>query len=70
MPEVRQPMQSVQVNYLCDECGESMTPTGIHQPVSPPRIQHKCIAGHEQWFSGKQYPLMEWVEIETVRMEE
>lgn len=70
MPEVRQPIQPVQIDYLCDECGEPMRATGIHQPVNPPRIQHKCLNDHEQWFSGKQYPIIEWVEIETIQIGE
>lgn len=56
MPESEKPVQTVQVNYLCDECGEPMKWDGRCLTSYPAQYPHGCPNGHTKNFSGATYP--------------
>lgn len=59
MPEVRRPVNTYEVNYVCDKCGHGMLKfdeeagSGRETGENP----HAClICGHKQSFKGVTYP--------------
>lgn len=45
MPEARQAMVPVQIDYVCDRCGQGrMRPTGMTLTSNPPQYPHACTA--------------------------
>lgn len=58
MPETRQPVQPVEVDYTCDQCGEGkMRPTGEVLTSYPPKHPHCCDkCGARQTFTDVCYP--------------
>jgi hypothetical protein len=64
MPELKQEVRPVQVNYVCDACGKGMmSPRGEMDPVTGD-IEHHClICDHEQAFQWRAYPRIDYVEV-------
>lgn len=56
MPETEKPVQTFQVDYLCDECGEPMRSDGRCLTSYPAQYPHVCRNGHTKTFSGATYP--------------
>lgn len=50
MAEIKQLMQPVQYDYLCDTCGEPMRHTGQAYMTNPPSYPHMCRNGHKNSF--------------------
>ena len=65
MPEVKQEVRPIEVNYICDACGKGMmSPVGEMDPTSGD-IEHQClICNHEQTFQWRPYPRIDHVEVE------
>jgi DNA-directed RNA polymerase subunit RPC12/RpoP len=65
MPEVRQEVRPIEVNYVCDACGKGMmSPVGEMEPTSGD-IEHQClICNHEQTFQWRPYPRIDYVGVE------
>jgi hypothetical protein len=62
MPEVKQEVRPIEVNYVCDACGQGMmSAVGEMDPVSG-NIDHRCmICDHEQVFQWRAYPHIDHV---------
>ena len=65
MSEVKREVRSVEVNYLCDACGQGMmTKCGDRDSVTGD-IEHRClICDHMQTFKWKSYPRIEHVGLD------
>ena len=65
MPEIKRPVQAIEVNYVCDKCGHGMMKhTGEMEAVSG-LVPHKCmICGHEQNFKWVSYPKIRYIGID------
>ena len=65
MPEVKQEVRPIEVNYICDACGKGMmSPVGEMDPTSGD-IEHHCmICNHKQTFQWRPYPRIDHVEVE------
>lgn len=61
MTETAVPVQTVRVDYLCDECGEPMRHSGMVLTSNPPQFPHICKNGHDRIFSVC-YPTIRYVE--------
>ena len=59
MAETRTPVVPVRVDYVCEECGEVVAPTGEMHPVMPPLYIHSCPLGHI-FKSPDRYPRIEY----------
>ena len=57
MAEKITPVEMVEIDYICDKCGEGeMRPSRFMLASDPPRCPHACTkCGHEQTFLTK-YP--------------
>jgi len=64
MPEIKQEVRPIEVNYECDACGKGMmSPTGERDPATG-TIEHHClICNHEQSFQ-RPYPRIDYVEVD------
>ena len=56
MPEEEKEMRTFEVNYLCDECGEPVTFTGVMLASNPPQYPHVCKACGWGGKFRKHYP--------------
>lgn len=65
MPEVRRPVQPIEINYLCDQCEHGMMQRcGDTDPVSG-ITPHQCvICGHKQDFAWVVYPRIDYVGLD------
>jgi len=63
MPEKTKQVFPVQVDYVCDKCGQgNMLPAGACLTSYPPQFGHICEhCGHAQYL-GSQYPFIRYVE--------
>ena len=67
MPEVRRPVQPIEINYLCDKCGHGMMQSTGEADGSTGMVPHKCvICGHEQQFEWVSYPRIDYVGLGEV----
>jgi DNA-directed RNA polymerase subunit RPC12/RpoP len=65
MPEVKQEVRPIEVNYLCDNCGKGMMSARGEMDPESGDIEHHCvICDHEQTFKWRAYPHIDYVEIE------
>ncbi|MDB6060386.1 MAG: hypothetical protein JWM78_489 [Verrucomicrobiaceae bacterium] len=64
MPEIKRPVQTVEINYVCDKCGHGMMhKSGETNPTSG-ETPHKCmICGAEQVFKWVSYPRIDHIGI-------
>jgi uncharacterized cysteine cluster protein YcgN (CxxCxxCC family) len=65
MPEVKREVRPIEVNYLCDACGQGMlSRVGVADPATG-EIEHRClICDHQQTFVGEHYPRIDHVGID------
>lgn len=65
MPELKREVKPVEVNYVCDSCGNGMmTPCGDMDPKTG-NIDHRCmICDHQQVFQWRPYPRIEHIGME------
>ena len=63
MPEQKQEVKPIQINYVCDACGTGMmSPSSEMDPASGD-IEHHClICDHKQTFQWRPYPRIDYVE--------
>lgn len=62
MPEVKREVRPVEVNYVCDSCGQGMMAQS--GPLDPETgdIEHKClICDHQQTFQWRSYPRIDHI---------
>ena len=69
MSEIQVPVKTVQIHYVCDECGKGRmratgrSNTGIHE--------HRCDeCGHRRMVADVRYPHVEYIEIHEPTDEE
>ncbi len=65
MAEVKREVRPVEVNYLCDACGQGMMAQS--GPLDPDTgdIEHKClICNHQQTFQWRAYPRIDHVGLD------
>lgn len=60
MAETRTPVTPVRIDYVCEECGEEVAPTGEMHPTIQPIYIYSCPLGHI-FKSQKRYPRIEYV---------
>lgn len=65
MPEVKREVRPVEINYVCDACGEGvMTRSGDMDP-STGEIEHRClICDHQQIFQWREYPRIDHIGLD------
>lgn len=61
MAETRTPVTPVMVDYVCEECGKKVAPTGEMQPTMQPIYFYSCPLGHP-FKSRSRYPRIEYVQ--------
>jgi predicted SprT family Zn-dependent metalloprotease len=62
MPEVKRPVKTVEVNYVCDACGHGMMEQRGESNLVTGENLHACvICGHEQVFKWVTYPRIAYV---------
>lgn len=67
MSEKQRELRPVRVNYTCDECKDiELKFTGMIKPISPPLYVHKCTKCKKIFNLNKQYPSVEYKEINKV----
>lgn len=65
MPEIKQPVQAMEVNYVCDKCGHGMMVSAGDMNPSTGEIPHKCmICSHQQMFKWVSYPKITYVGLD------
>lgn len=47
MAEVKKPVETYRVHYMCEQCGKEMLCGNIAYPTFPVQYPHKCKNGHE-----------------------
>lgn len=64
MPEIKRPVQTVEVNYLCDKCGHGMLEkSGDMDPQTGETPHHCMICGHIHSFKWVSYPRIDYIGI-------
>lgn len=64
MPEVKREVRPIEVNYVCDACGNGMMAKTGAQVAGSAEIEHRCmICNHTQNFVGVHYPRIDYVGI-------
>ncbi len=62
MPEVKRPVQTIEVNYVCDKCEHGMMQKCGEINEDTGEVPHKCvICGHLQSFEWVSYPRIDYV---------
>ncbi len=62
MPEIRRPVKTIEVNYLCDKCENGMMRGQGEVDLESGEMLHRCvICGHEQTFVDVCYPRIDYV---------
>lgn len=62
MPEIKRIVRPVEVNYICDACGEGMMEQIGEMDAKTGDIEHKCmICDQHHTFQWKHYPRIEHV---------
>ena len=62
MPEIKRPVQTIEVNYVCDKCGHGMMQKESEMNPQTGEILHRCmICGNEQTFKWISYPRIDYV---------
>lgn len=62
MAEIYKKLKPVQVDYICDTCGEGeLKPTGAMKLSYPPLYTHKCSKCNEVFDLKKTYPSIEYI---------
>jgi len=67
MPEVKRPVQAIEVNYVCDQCDHGMLEqTGEPDPKTGETVHRCMICGHRQSFRWQHYPRIEYVGLDEL----
>lgn len=62
MPEVKRPVKTIEVNYICDQCGHGMMEQQGDIDPQTGDHPHACvICGHKQNFKWVTYPRILYV---------
>lgn len=62
MPEVKRPVQTIEVNYICDKCEHGMLEKTTEANPETGETPHRCmICGHEQSFKWLSYPRIDYI---------
>ena len=62
MPEIKRPVKTIEVNYVCDACGHGMMEKKGELNPETGENPHACIiCGHEQVFKWVTYPRIVYV---------
>lgn len=65
MPEIKRPVQPIEVNYLCDQCGHGMMARSGEQDEQSGDTPHKCvICGYSQNFQWVSYPRIDYIGVD------
>lgn len=65
MPEVKRPVQTIEVNYVCDKCNSGMMQkAGEVDPETGDCLHHCVICGYEMAFQWVTYPRIDYVDVE------
>ncbi len=65
MPEVKRPVKTIEVNYICDECGHGMMEKMGDVDPETGDHPHACvICGHQQTFKWVTYPRIVYVGLD------
>lgn len=65
MPEVKQEVKPIEVNYLCDSCGKGMMASCGDMDATTGDIEHRClICDHRQTFQWRAYPRIDHIDID------
>lgn len=64
MPEIKRPVQTIEVNYVCDKCGHGMMQKIGEADATTGAILHSCmICGFEQTFKWVSYPRIDYIGV-------
>ena len=64
MPEIKRPVQTIEVNYVCDHCGHGMVQKSGEMNPETGEIPHRCmICGHDHVFKWISYPRIDYVGV-------
>lgn len=62
MAEVKRPVKTIEVNYICDECEHGMMEQrGEFDPAEEARPHVCVICGHQQDFKWVSYPRIVYI---------
>jgi hypothetical protein len=62
MPEIKRIVRPIEVNYVCDQCGQGMMEQIGELDPATGDIEHKClICDQRQTFRWKHYPRIEHI---------
>ncbi len=65
MPEIKREVKTVEINYVCDECGYGMMLQVAPRNEETGEVPHECaICGHGQIFKGVTYPHIAYLDVE------
>jgi hypothetical protein len=65
MPEVKHEVKPIEVNYVCDACGNGMMEAIGEMDKASGEWEHQClICDHKQVFRWQRYPRIEHIGVE------
>jgi uncharacterized cysteine cluster protein YcgN (CxxCxxCC family) len=65
MPEIKHEVRPVEVNYLCDACGQGMMSRCSEMDPDSGDIEHRClICDYRQTFQWSSYPRIEHIGLD------
>lgn len=64
MPEIKRPVQTIEVNYVCDKCEHGMLEKVSETHPETGETLHQCmICGHQQSFKWVSYPRIDYIGV-------
>jgi hypothetical protein len=65
MPEVKREVRPVEVNYVCDACGQGMMARSGDMDRETGDIPHRClICDHSHTFKWREYPRIDHIGLD------
>jgi hypothetical protein len=65
MPEIKREVRPVEVNYICDDCGQGMMARSGDMDPETGNIEHRClICDHRQAFQWREYPRIDHIGLD------
>ncbi len=65
MPEQKREVRPIEVNYVCDACGQGMMTACGDMDRKTGAIDHRClICDHQQVFAWRPYPRIEHIGLD------
>ncbi len=65
MPETKREVRPVEVNYICDACGQGMMSRCSEPDTASGDIEHRClICDNRQTFKWREYPHIEHIGLD------